>query len=78
MAFAFSTDRLGRAWRLGQGNELVVVDVGQLHSPGLPVRLGLIDPLARGGHEVPFQVAGPERLASGTFSNLARVMNMKR
>src|SRR5690606_39867847 len=40
-----------------QRDELDIVQVGQLHPSRGPVRARLLDPLLRGGHEVPVDVA---------------------
>jgi hypothetical protein len=54
----------GRCGLLGQRDELVMVEVGELHSAGFPVGLRLLDPLLREGHEVPVEEALAERLAA--------------
>ena len=48
--------RVGRQW-----NELGVVVHGQLHPPGAPVRLRLLDPRSRRRHEVPLDEALADR-----------------
>src|SRR5690606_33394982 len=56
--FAHAGD-LGR-----QRDELGIVQVGQLHPSRGPVRARLLDPLLRGRHEVPVDVARADRLAA--------------
>src|SRR5688572_9803289 len=53
-----------RLWVVRQWNEFLVVEVRQLHAPGAPVALGLLDAIPRRGHEVPFDVALAQRLST--------------
>src|ERR1700752_4964392 len=62
---SFGSQRLrrrgvGLAW---QRDEFLVIEVGELHASGSPVRLRLLDPLARRGDEVPLDEALADGLA---------------
>ena len=62
--------------RLRQGNELVLVARHLPETPGFPVGLGLLDPLAGRGDEVPKDVS--DALKAGNGSTKPRLMGRTR
>src|SRR5580658_5254917 len=66
-AFDFAPSGHRISWRrriAGQRDELVVIEVGQLHTAGAPVGLGLFDAVLRRRDEVPLDEALADRLTA--------------